>query len=237
MQLHPTMRANRTLDTAAKRGRMVRSQPPLKALARSTHARKQSMTSTLISSRLRPLPTLAAVALLTTLTACGTTKADKPMAAATFSQINLPTSVQVPAGHQVALETVGKGDITYECRAKKDMAGQFEWVFVGPAAKLMDRSGKTIGRYFGPPATWAANDGSAITGTQVAVAPASAGSIPLQLVKANAATSPGAMQGVSYIQRVATQGGVAPAKPCAEGSLNQREVVGYQADYVFWKAN
>jgi Protein of unknown function (DUF3455) len=184
-------------------------------------------------------PTLritASLAVFATLAACGTTMADKPMAAK-FSQASLPTSVQVPAGHQVALETVGQGDITYECRAKKDMAGQFEWVFVGPAAKLMDRSGKTIGRYFGPPATWAANDGSAITGTQVAVAPASPGAIPLQLVKANAATSPGAMQGVSYIQRVATRGGVAPATACGEAMVNKREVVTYQADYVFWKAN
>ncbi len=179
---------------------------------------------------------IASLAVLGTLAACGTPMADKPMAAK-FSQASLPTSVQVPAGHQVALETVGQGDITYECRAKKDMAGQFEWVFVGPNAKLMDRSGNTIGRYFGPPATWAANDGSAITGTQVAVSPATPGAIPLQLVKANAATSPGAMQGVSYIQRVATQGGVAPATACGESMLNKREVVTYQADYVFWKAN
>jgi hypothetical protein len=153
-----------------------------------------------------------------------------------FTQAALPDAVKVPDGHAVMLETVGAGDITYECRAKKDMASQFEWVFVGPDAGLKDRSGKVIGKYYGPPATWESNDGSKVTGAQVAVAPASAGSIPLQLVKANPAMGAGAMQGISYIQRVATQGGVAPASACAAGNLAQKQVVKYQADYIFWKA-
>ncbi|AVT03343.1 DUF3455 domain-containing protein [Paracidovorax avenae] len=157
-----------------------------------------------------------------------------PMAA--FSQASLPAAVQVPAGHKVALETVGKGEITYECRAKKDMPGDFEWVFVGPDAKLQDRKGAMVGRYWGPPATWESNDGSKVTATQVAVAPAGMGNIPLQLVKANPATGMGAMQGVAYIQRVATQGGVAPAMPCAVGNAGQKQIVKYQADYIFWRA-
>ena len=46
----------------------------------------------------------------------------------------------------------------------------------------------------------------------------------------------GAMQGVTYIQRVATQGGVAPAMPCSAGNAGQKQVVKYQADYFLWKA-
>lgn len=154
-----------------------------------------------------------------------------------YSQSNLPAAVQVPAGHKVAMETVGVGQITYECRAKKDMAGQHEWVFVGPDAKLQTRSGSVIGRYWGPPATWENNDGSKVTATQVAVAPAGTGDIPLQLVKANPATGMGAMQGVSYIQRVNTRGGVAPAMACNAGNLGSKQIVQYQADYIFWKAS
>ncbi len=153
-----------------------------------------------------------------------------------FSQASLPDAVKVPLGHAVALETVGVGEITYECRAKKDMAGQFEWVFVGPDAALNDRSGKRIGKYYGPPATWESMDGSKLTGAQLAVSPASAGSIPLQLVKANPAVGAGAMQGVTYIQRVATQGGVAPSAACGASSLGQKQIVKYQADYIFWRA-
>ena len=145
--------------------------------------------------------------------------------------------MQVPAGHRVVLESVGVGQITYECRAKAQAAGQFEWVFVGPKAELRDRAGRKLGSYYGPPATWESLDGSKISGAQQAVAPAAAGSIPLQLVKANPASGPGSMMGVSYIQRVATRGGVAPALACDAASVGRQEIVSYQADYIFWKAS
>lgn len=166
-----------------------------------------------------------------TLAACasGPTTMSRP-----YDQALLPAAVQVPAGHRVAMETVGAGDITYECRASA--AGGHEWFFVGPDARLMDRTGRQVGRYFGPPATWENMDGSRVTATQVAVAPAAAGSIPLQLVKANPAVGSGAMTGVTYIQRVATQGGVAPAMACGASNLGARQVVRYQADYIFYKA-
>ncbi|MES2242147.1 MAG: DUF3455 domain-containing protein [Pseudomonadota bacterium] len=176
--------------------------------------------------------TAIAAAAVSLVAACGSMNTMMP----TYSQASLPAAVQVPAGNRVALETVGMGDITYQCSAKKDMAGQFEWVFVGPDAKLMDRSGKQVGKYYGPPATWEAMDGSKLTATQLAVAPNMAGSIPLQLVKGNPAMGSGAMQGVTYIQRVATVGGVAPATPCAAGNLGAQQIVKYQADYIFYKA-
>ena len=134
------------------------------------------------------------------------------------------------------METVGVGQITYECRTKKDSATEHEWVFVGPDAKLQTRSGAVIGKYWGPPATWENNDGSKVTATQVAVSPAGTGNIPLQLVKANPASGMGAMQGVTYIQRVATRGGVAPNMGCGAANLGSKQVVQYQADYIFWKA-
>jgi hypothetical protein len=174
--------------------------------------------------------TLAATAAIA-LSACASNMGAPAMM---YSQAGLPAAVQVPAGHKVAMETVGVGQITYECRAKKDMAGH-EWVFVGPDAKLLDRMGKQVGRYYGPPATWESMDGSKLTATQLAVAPAAAGSIPLQLVKANPATGMGAMQGVSYIQRVATQGGIAPAMLCDGSKVGSQQIVKYQADYIFWR--
>lgn len=158
------------------------------------------------------------------------------VSAQAYDQAALPDAVKVPAGNKVAMETVGVGEITYECRDKKDAAGQFEWVFVGPDAALNDRSGKKVGKYFGPPATWESADGSKVTATQVAVSPAGAGNIPLQLVKANPATGNGAMMGVTFIQRVATKGGVAPAMACDAGSKGKKEIVKYQADYIIYKA-
>jgi hypothetical protein len=174
---------------------------------------------------------------LSMLTGCGSMSSMKSMAATKYTQASLPAAVQVPAGNKVAMETVGVGDITYQCNPKKDMAGQFEWVFVGPDAKLNDRSGKQVGKYYGPPATWESMDGSKITGTQLAVAPNSSGNIPLQLVKANPAMGSGAMTGVTYIQRVATSGGVAPAMGCDAGNVGSKQIVRYQSDYIFYKAS
>ncbi len=147
---------------------------------------------------------------------------------------SLPEAVRVPAGHAQAWHTTtAGGEITYECRAKKDMADQFEWAFVAPVATL--KSGdKVVGKYYGGP-TWEAADGSKVTGKQLAVAPATAGAIPLQLVKANPAEGTGALVGVSYIQRLRPQGGVAPTLPCGMAQKGQRQVVSYQADYVFYK--
>lgn len=160
------------------------------------------------------------------------------LAAAPLAQaaMEIPDSIKVPEGHKIALETVGVGSITYECKAKADNAAATEWVFVGPKAVLNDRSGKQVGTYFGPPATWQAQDGSKITGTQLAVAPSSPGNLPYQLVKANPAEGKGAMLGVAYVQRVALKGGVAPASACTEAQKGKQEQVSYQADYIFWAA-
>ena len=158
-------------------------------------------------------------------------------AASAFAQADLPDSIKVPAGHKISMETTGVGEITYECKAKATNANELEWTFVGPKAVLNDRSGKQVGTYFGPPATWEAKDGSKVTGTQLAVAPSGAGNLPYQLVKANPAEGKGAMTGVAYIQRVALKGGVAPASQCAEANKGAKEVVKYQADYIFWANN
>ena len=187
-------------------------------------------------SNFRPLSALIATAAVATLSACGSMNPMAMPMASTFSQDSLPDTIKVPAGHKVAMETVGAGDITYECREKADAAGQTAWVFVGPDAKLNDRMGKQVGKYFGPPATWESMDGSKVTATQLAVAPAGAGNLPLQLVKANPAMGMGAMSGVTYIQRVALKGGVAPASACTMASKGEKQTVRYQADYIFWKA-
>jgi Protein of unknown function (DUF3455) len=187
----------------------------------------------------------AAVALIVSSLAACTSYPTKPAAASmtpspamlAFNQSTLPGAVQVPAGHRMVLETVAKGEIAYTCSAKAGMAGQFEWVFTGPKAAMSLRNKQSIGTYFGPPATWLHSDGSVVTGTQVAVAPNNATSIPLQLVKANPKAQAGAYAETSYIQRVNTVGGIAPANPCTASIFGVKQTVEYSADYIFWKAN
>ncbi|MEP7298235.1 MAG: DUF3455 domain-containing protein [Burkholderiales bacterium] len=147
----------------------------------------------------------------------------------------LPEPVRVPAGQKVMMATTGVGEITYECREKKDMAGQHEWAFVGPVATLYNADRQAVGKYYAGP-TWEAGDGSKVSGKQLAVTPATPGNIPLQLVKAEPAMGAGAMTGVSYIQRLNTKGGVAPAMACDAASKGKRMQVAYEADYVFYGA-
>ena len=146
-----------------------------------------------------------------------------------------PAAVTVPSGNRVAMRTVGVGELTYECREKQGAAGTFEWTFVAPTATLWDANRtKAVGKYYGGP-TWESNDGSKVTGKQLAIAPGKEGAIPLQLVQAAPATGTGSMQGVTYIQRLNTVGGVAPKEPCAASGAGQRRQVKYEADYLFYK--
>lgn len=146
-----------------------------------------------------------------------------------------PKEVTPPAGNKAALTLMGVGMLAYECKAVADKPGVFAWTFAGPDAKLLDANKKEIGKYYAGP-TWEANDGSKVTGKQLAVSPGVAGAIPLQLVEAAPSTGKGAMNDVTYIQRLNTVGGVAPTTPaCAAANVGAKTTVGYSADYVFFK--
>lgn len=170
------------------------------------------------------LKPMAAAILVSSLAACATT----------MSAPDVPQAVAVPAGHRPAMMLKGVGLLTYECRAKADSAGAHEWVFAGPDARLVDENDRTVGRYYGGP-TWEHNAGSKITGKQLAVSPGPSGAIPLQLVQTTPATGTGPFNGVTYIQRVNTIGGVAPKTTCDMSSMGSKQTVNYSADYVFYK--
>ena len=177
--------------------------------------------------------TLALFGAAALLSACAGSPMSTMPAPKMIDNAMLPEAVRVPAGQMQRMATTGVGEITYECREKKDMAGQFEWAFVAPVATLYAADRKVVGKYYAGP-TWESADGSKLTGKQLAVAPAAAGSIALQLVKAEPAMGTGAMQGVNYIQRLNTKGGVAPSASCDASSKGQRQQVAYEADYVFY---
>jgi|EP01034_Spumella_vulgaris_P042427 hypothetical protein len=156
---------------------------------------------------------------------------------ATVAQASEGTPIAVPAGHTAVMTALGAGDLTYECRAKAGMPDAYEWAFAGPTAILYDKNKAAVGKYYGGP-TWEANDGSKVTGKQLAVHPSpTPASIPHQLVQANPATGSGMMSGITYIQRINTQGGVAPADSCSAANAGAKKMVKYQADYVFYKAS
>ncbi len=154
-----------------------------------------------------------------------------------YSQDMLSELVRVPGGNEVILETTAVGVLNYECRANVPTAGTIGWVLVSPKADLLDRTGKNVAAYSGPPATWMHTDGSSVVGSQLAIAPTLGGTnLPLQLSKGTPGAGPGALQNVSYIQRIKTKGGMDFTKACTQADLGDKLTLPYQADYIFWKA-
>ena len=177
-------------------------------------------------------PQTALILSFVLLAAAGAAQADHHM---------VPSAVMVPEGNVVMMNTLALGLITYECMEKKDAPGAYAWTFKTPHAYLFDSNNTQVGRYYGSPkgATWESNDGSKVVGKQLAVTPntATVGSIPLQLVEQNGYEGNGAMNKVTYIQRLATAGGVAPTnKVCNAEKVGKKEIVTYQAEYVLWMA-
>lgn len=178
------------------------------------------------------LKNLALTAAVSTLLLSGCSTLSPAPAIDPLSQ---PEAIRVPAGNAPVLLLVGKGEITYECRAKADAPDQFAWAFVAPNAALLTSAGLPAGRYYAGP-TWESLDGSRVTGKQVAIAPSTPGNIPLQLVKAETTSGMATFNNITFIQRLNTQQGVAPALPCNASLVGQKQIVSYQADYVFYRA-
>ncbi len=154
-----------------------------------------------------------------------------------YSQDRLVEAIRVPAGNVVVLETTGVGVLNYECRANVAATGAIGWALASPKADLIDRTGKNIGTYGGPPATWTHMDGSTVVGTQIALSPVlGSNNIALQLSKGTPGSNAGVLQNISYIQRINTKGGQDISKPCTQADIGDKVTLPYQADYIFWKA-
>jgi hypothetical protein len=111
------------------------------------------------------------------------------------------------------------------------------WNFVAPRADLFADNGQLIIHHFGGP-SWQAKDGSTVVGTVVKKATPDQTAVPWLLLSASLA--PGSKQGrladTTFIQRVATVGGIAPpASDCTVATAGTQVEVPYTADYYFWK--
>ena len=111
-----------------------------------------------------------------------------------------------------------------------------------PDAKLFDDKGKQVAKHFAGP-TWEAKDGSKVVGL-VPVPPENTfrpdpTAIPWLKLSADPekTTGPGLLGNTTFIQRVATTGGLPPAAAdCNTKEAGKTEKVPYTADYYFWKA-
>jgi hypothetical protein len=139
----------------------------------------------------------------------------------------VPPAVQVPAGQVLIGDFLGKGVQVYRCAAGA-------WVFVEPAANLVGwtkspPSFATAVHFRGP--SWeSTDDGSLVEAKAIASSPVT-GSIPQLLLQSTSNRGDGVFGHVSYLQRLATRGGAAPAGTCTEG---QTTGVRYAAEYRFY---
>ena len=147
----------------------------------------------------------------------------------------VPTTIEVEDGHKVFLVGHAVGVQIWACNAT---GGGFAWAFVAPRANLYDDGGNLITTHFGGP-TWQARDGSYVKAARVDGVTVDPSAIPWLLLKwttRSAGAEGDRLAGTTFIQRVATTGGVAPAEAlCNATTAGAQEEVPYTADYYFWK--
>jgi len=117
----------------------------------------------------------------------------------------------------------------YTCAA--DSTGVLAWKLKGPDATFENEAGLKGKHYTGP--TWEAADGSVVVGKKAAEhASPDASAVPWLLLTVANHKGNGVFSDVSFIQRIHTSGGKAPAVGTAKAGDEVR--VPYTADYVFY---
>jgi hypothetical protein len=144
-----------------------------------------------------------------------------------------PETLRVPAGQVIYLEARGTGVQIYECSQKSDST--YEWAFKAPEASLATRAGQPIGKHYAGP-TWQSTDGSMVVGEVKGRDPGPTPSaIPWLLLSSKNNGGSGVFSTTRSIQRLATEGGVAPSTPCNAANLRQVVRVPYTAMYYFYR--
>jgi len=136
--------------------------------------------------------------------------------------------LKAPEGNRVTFHAYAEGVQVYRWNGTG-------WIFVGPEAVLYaSEEGGVIGIHYGGP-TWESNSGSYVVGAVIDRAFPSTTAIPWLLLGAIDSDGPGIFDGITFIQRVNTVGGLAPA---ADGDYPGQIVrVPYLAEYYFYRAS
>lgn len=159
------------------------------------------------------------------LAACGTPAAEPAVAPVAATEVPVAAAVQVPAGNKLVGKYQATGVQTYSCTGNA-------WKGLEPAATLVDKDGKPIILHSRGPVWVSTVDGSAVEAAPVDGAKNDVkGAVPELLLKTKTVRGDGLFGKVNYIQRLATEGGVAPSGGCTAGAQIS---VPYQALYTFF---
>jgi hypothetical protein len=139
-------------------------------------------------------------------------------------------SIQIDAGNELAFHTYAVGVQVYKWNGTA-------WVFVEPVANLYADKGfrGQVGTHYAGP-TWESNSGSKVVARRVqntGCTPDANAIAWLKLEKVSTDGS-GIFDGVTFIQRVNTTGGIAPAAPGT--FVGQVAEIPYTAEYFFYRA-
>ncbi|EMD27947.1 DUF3455 domain-containing protein [Amycolatopsis azurea] len=138
----------------------------------------------------------------------------------------VPDAIKVPEGNKRLATYRGEGVQIYGCT-------NGAWTLIQPAATLSHR-GRTIALHSKGPVWTSTVDGSTVGAAAVPGASVPRpNAVPELLLKANLNSGDGIFGKVTYVQRLDTRGGLAPAGTCAAGA---QTAVRYSADYAFWVA-
>jgi hypothetical protein len=137
-------------------------------------------------------------------------------------------SLKVEAGNKIATRVFARGVQIYRWNGTA-------WAFVAPSAKLYanEKSNGVIGTHYAGP-TWETNRGTKLVGAVAKRCPADPKSIPWLLLRVASVEGSGLFHDATFIQRINTVGGNAPA---AAGTVIGEEAnIPYTAEYVFYRA-
>lgn len=141
----------------------------------------------------------------------------------------VPAALAVPDGTKVHFHVHAVGVQIYVWTVTATGAS---WVFQAPEAVLFEGDGSVVGIHYAGP-TWESVSGSTVVGQRIAGATVDPSAIPWLLLKAKTTSGPGVLAVTTYIQRVNTSGGLAPAAPGTTAGQVAR--VPYSAEYYFYR--
>ena len=145
---------------------------------------------------------------------------------------NMP-ALAPPAGSELYLRTRADGTQIYSCTA---VNGGWSWTLKAPQARLVDDGCRDVGTHFAGPSWKLTGDGSTVVGRKAAemAAPAS-GAIPWLLIEVVDRSASGGLAKVSHIQRVDTEGGLAPTAGCDAAAVGSEVAIPYVATYLYYR--
>jgi hypothetical protein len=159
---------------------------------------------------------------------------------------NLPTAIVVPSGSAFKIHDHAIGVQVYTCTPSTGAGGggggaggaggsgatTYSWVLKQPDAVLYDSSFTQVGTHgLGP--NWTSTDGSVVNGARVNGSNVT-GTIAWLLLQATSNTGTGVFSDITYVQRLNTAGGAAPATGCDATTSGTDTRIPYSADYYFF---